>query len=523
MVSKVIAKEVFDSTDLQLLKENIGYKIVCNECRVSNLPENVEIVNADIYRIEGTWEAYRYNDSITKGLLEKSGNDFNIFGYDVSRSISKFAYWTNFKVGSIKYCLNSNFKDVEIEDHTAYFHDGRLKAGIKYFRHVVKNNLKHLKGNGKSIEKAPKAQIGILVNDEFELILYKFVIDGLRNHQLIVFHYGNIDFKNTGINFKDVSLYNLSSIQTSPPQGLININRLKKDELNLANIIYSEWQNIGTELKRYEAILQSGIGKLLINVGENLPLRNLMKVVFGSDVAVYNTMNGMKSGEAHDSDINFDRWFTWDQEMNNLLVAKCRIPQNKLISIGHLSEDHIRHHSFGSSFKLDEEIVRTKKIISVFSVRGNRSEKLDAFRLLYEILEKNEDYFLIVKPHPLEKISDYRYPDSDIHNLIFVGEDLKNHKPSLYDILMMSDLCIVFGSTVALESKWIQTPCITFEYRNESMVHDVDGKDIIHINNVEILKSHILNTKKKDLREAAVDQPFVSDRLVDALLEDLLN
>ena len=208
-------------------------------------------------------------------------------------------------------------------------------------------------------------------------------------------------------------------------------------------------------------------------------------------------MNGLKSGEAHDADINFDKWFVWDKFMRDLLHEKCNLPYSKLIVSGHLSQDLISNYNFKNSFNFDVENLKGKKIISLFSVRGHRKEKIDAFEILYEFIEKNQDFFLLVKTHPLEKASDYILPKPSIKNVFFLPESVKNSKDALYDQLYLTDLSIVFGSTVALESKWMGVPCITYEYKENSFIYNLESEYIEHIRDQNQLFLSLSKTSKK--------------------------
>ena len=61
----------------------------------------------------------------------------------------------------------------------------------------------------------------------------------------------------------------------------------------------------------------------------------------------------------------------------------------------------------------------------------------------------------------------------------------------------MTDLSIVFGSTVALESKWMGVPCITYEYKEKSFVYNLESGDIEHIKDQNQLFLSLSKTSKK--------------------------
>jgi len=513
---KVLAVDVLDGIYLEFIQSKQINKIVCNESKLRQPIDNVEIINAEIYRVEGTWQAYRFNESILNSLWNKASRHLKIDGIDVRPSAAKLMFWTNYRIGAIKHCLETNFKGHEIYDLTSYTYGSKLRGLLKYFKLFYDNNFK---GKTNTIEDNQAfsnsgESIGILVNNDFELLLYQYIIEELKSEKIIVFHYGEIS-KDIKFHIREnITLINLSKISYTPKQSFFIPFNLSKDELYMVNLMYQNWHNLGSEIHRFTYIKSTGIKKILINVGENLPFRNLMKPIFGDDIKVVNTMNGIKAGEAHDADINFDQWYVWDKELKQLLVDKCFIPEEKLIVTGHLAEDHIRYHKFENSIQIDLNIIKEKKVISVFSVRGMRKEKVDLFKLLYELIQKREDVTIIIKPHPLEKMEDYIRPDFETQNVIFIDESLKNSKPALYDLLHISDLSIVFGSTVALECSWIKTPCITFEYKSTSLIHTLESDFIEHISKLSELEEHLKTLKKKKSIQNTGGNDKVSERIV---------
>jgi hypothetical protein len=189
-------------------------------------------------------------------------------------------------------------------------------------------------------------------------------------------------------------------------------------------------------------------------------------------------MNGLKSGESQDANINFDKWFIWGEGMRKLLVEKCGLNSDILLTSGHLMEDEISNYKYQNTF--DYLDLNEKQVISLFSVRGKSEEKLDAFNYFYEFATSNPDVIIIVRPHPNEQEIDMILPNNSLPNVVFLNND-KFNKVTLYDQLKISQLSVCFGSTVALESKWFGVPCITFEMREESLIYLADEKIIFHV------------------------------------------
>ena len=492
--------------------------IICNENNVSIIiPDCIEVINAEIYRVHGTWKVYEYNDAIASNLISNSPNSFKLFGYSLESILSKTIYWNNYRFGALSVAYDLIEAPKKIINKFELIKANWFIECFKLSKYYLKNLIDFLSNKSIVIKKIPRAKIGILVNNEFELKLYFDVIESLKNENLILFHYGNIEESELNAITDRVQKLNLSLINSYTYQPFLMPLIFNSKELFSINLIAKNWNNIATEIQQYIFIKQVGIEKLLINVAENIPVRNLMSQVFNGEIEVYNTMNGLKSGEAHDADVTFDKWFVWDKFMRDLLHEKCKLPYSKLIVSGHLSQDLISNYNFKNTFDFDLDKIKGKKIISIFSVRGYRKEKLDAFDVLYEFLEKNEDFFLFVKPHPLEQVKDYIMPNSKVKNVFFLPEFVKNSKDALYDQLSLTDLSIVFGSTVALESKWMGVPCLSFEYKEQSLIYNLSSNEIIHIKSKNELFEYIKNCITKGISKIEPNQN-VSKIIAESLL-----
>lgn len=476
--------------------------IICNEIiSTKEIPNEIKLINAELYRVQGTWLAYNYNTNVVSKLLSKIGKSFCIDTIRLDKSILKLVYWTNYKIGALQYAKSKLGPISKIVQDVQYFQGNKTKEIVKYLKFLTFHYYKRV-FNKKSIKpKELLGKIGVLLNNEFELKLYSKILLSLNHSETIIFHYGNIEFNKFQV-FSEIKKCDLSKIQNYARHKFANPFILNQEELSILNLVCNQWQNFSNEIAAYKYINNTGISKLLVNVAENLPVRNLMKEVFNENLLVYNTMNGLKSGEAHDKDVYFDKWFVWDIKMKEMMIQKCGLSENLLIVSGHLSEDFISEAKNTNSLKISDEIIKNKIVISIFSVRGKRQEKKDAFEVLYKFLKDNNDYFLIVKPHPLESINDYIFPPFELENMVFVEEKLKNSKIALYDQLLISDISIVFGSTVALESKWLGVPCLSIEYRDESFIYDIDNDEIKHIQSSKKLNEELIKTQKIKTRKS---------------------
>jgi hypothetical protein len=226
----------------------------------------------------------------------------------------------------------------------------------------------------------------------------------------------------------------------------------------------------------------------------------------------------MKAGQAQDTYINFDYWFVWDEKIRQLLIQKNKLPESKLIASGHLMEDKAREHQFHDSLPISKEEIKGKKVISFFSVRGRREEKLEAFDYIYKLAELNKELIFLIRLHPSENAEDIIYPPTDLNNVYTVHYTDENSKITLYDQLLISDLSICFGSTVALESKWFGVPCITYEKRDESLIYLIDDETIFHVKS----KDEFIQKFDDLLSVGKKERPKLM-KVADSILETLLN
>lgn len=92
---------------------------------------------------------------------------------------------------------------------------------------------------------------------------------------------------------------------------------------------------------------------------------------------------------------------------------------------------------------------------------------------------------------------------------------LEKAKNNPNDIISLSDIVVVFGSTVAINSSWINVPCITFEQREESLIYCVDNDKIKHAKSLQEFKNLIEINIKKEKSISAQRLTNVSDFILD--------
>lgn len=517
---KIFAVDVLDAGYLLKAKTLGADTIICNEEAGGIDHSAFRMINAEVYRIQGTWEAYSYNTNVAKRLVSRYRNKLKINAARIDKAIPKLLYWTNHHMGYLHACINhQGWNNYEVKYIQPYFSGRRLREIVKYFYYFFKNNAKWLKEKRHTNATKPinQCQIGILINDEFELGVFEYLIRSLPKEKLVIFYNANINFGKYTFIDESMKKMDLRKVRKYSRQYLMN-PFMAIEELNAFNIIARDWQLISTCIEQYKYIGQSGVSSLLINVGENQPLINLLPEILGDKIKVFNTMNGIKSGEAHDADVNFTKWFVWDEQMKKLLVENCGVNGSMLAVTGHMMQDFVNHYQFRNTANVDLEKLKDRKVISVFSVRGRREEKIELLNYLYDLLKQDSSYFLIIRPHPAETEEDMIFPPMGMDNIHFASYNQDNSKQSLYDQIFLSDIGIVFGSTVAIECKWMNVPVVTFEKREISNVYCADDKNIIHLRNLDNVKTIIKTLEKKGNQHRYHDNLSVATRMINEML-----
>lgn len=518
---KIFAVDLLNAASLSRARSLNADTIICNEKAKGLDHKGFDMVNAEVYRIQGTWKAYDYNKKIAQKLISRYGSKLTISNINIAKAIPKLLYWTNHRVGYLYACIDHlDWKQYEIKYIQPYLPGKRLRETIKYFYYFFSNNYRRLTTKTQiGIPPVGKDRtIGILINDEFELGVFEYIVRAIPKEKLVIFYTADINFSKYPFVDKDTKTINLKHIRKISRQPLLNPFSMDIEELNAFNVIAKDWQFISTRIEQHKHIAQSHISSLLVNVGENRPLINLLPQILGPGVRLYNTMNGIKSGEAHDADVNFTKWFVWDEQMKKLLSENCHLNGSMLAVTGHMMQDFVEHYQFRNTLSANIEKLKGRKVISVFSVRGRREEKVELLNYLYDLLQHDSSYFLIIRPHPAETRAEMILPPDGMDNVLFVNYDQENSKQSLYDQIYLSDIGIVFGSTVAIECKWMGVPVVTFEKREISNVYCADDKNILHIRHLDNVKMIIKALDKKGKQDRYHNSSSVATRMIKEML-----
>ncbi len=466
-----------------------------------NPQEGIQMVNCTTERVPSTWYTWEENERIFS-TFEKKHSCFHVIdGFDFSLAIKKAMFWANMRIGYLEYTRVKYFVDYNIfESSERLFNANMLKTTLKYAKEFL------LQKSKKSFDKENRTKFNwaILIEDTFQINLYKHILYlSLKDITLLLIVINDSvkeELLNMGFQENQIKRINQNHNYKLPFPKL-NLLKIEKNEWFLLDQLCNHWNEINQWYTISQIISNSGVKKFLMNEGENGVKGSVIGEVLNKrGIQTFNTMNGMKSGQAQDAFQSFQYWFVWGIGMKKMLIEKCALPESMLINVGHLMEDEIANYRSQGSF--DSIQHENKKIISLFSVRGKREEKMEAFRFLYDLAEQKSDLVLLIRKHPSEKDEDLILPTKDLPNVYWVEYNQENSKNTLYDQLSISTLSICFGSTVALESKWFGVPCITFEMREESLVYLTDDKHIFHVKEIlefESKMSELLafNSKRK--------------------------
>jgi hypothetical protein len=476
--------------------------------------EGITLLNCTTERVLSTWFTWEEDDKVLTRFKNKFPQFFQWGKYDMTLAFQKALYWSNQKTGFLQYVKNRDYPNVRVLKEEGLFDSNYIKSFIKYSQSII-NQRKQI---DLQINEKKDKKIGIFVKDKFQVSLYKQLINNCKSKENIFFFVNDDDvineIKELGVENKRIVFCDKYFFHKIP---FINWFRLNKDERFILNQIVNNWGEVEKWTGIAKQMVANGITKALINEGENgLFGAAICEVFRNNGVVSYNTMNGMKSGQAQDSYLNFDYWFVWDKQMKNQLQEKNKLPEKMLLVSGHLMEDEVNQYVYHGTF--DKIDLNNKVVISLFSVRGKREEKMDAFQYLYQLAENNPQIQLLIRKHPSEKEEDLLLPSKELENITWVEYNDSNSKETLYDQLSISDLSICFGSTVALESKWFGVPCITFEKREESLIYLTDNEMIFHVKELDqlIQKCNELLVKGK------IEKPKlnkVADYIVETLLQ----
>jgi hypothetical protein len=279
-------------------------------------------------------------------------------------------YWSNFRTSFINFTYEKDFNNKAVYYKEELYQFNKVKVLIKYFKTIINFKNQYKENNN---VKTNDNKVGILITDTFQLSIYKYILLNIVDNDNFVVFVNSNNVKNEvielGINDSNIVVVNIHKKIGKFP--IIDITKLKGTDWYILNQILNEWNHIHQLINECETYIKSGIHKLLINEGENGVVGAIIgEVMNKNNVFTYNTMNGMKSGEAQDAFVSFDYWFVWDNLMKEMLINKNKLPNKMLLVSGHLMEDEVFVYQSNQLKK-----VTNKKVISLFSIMDKIEKK----------------------------------------------------------------------------------------------------------------------------------------------------
>ena len=497
---------VFEKLTKENLKKAIQEKcnvIIYNDFELEEAPDNFQLINAREFHHQGQWLVYQQNATNLRRAFKRFGLKSKLPPVDFFNGLKKLIFFTNDSLGNLEIALQKHTSSKD----TIFFYKGsyvlsKLQYLIRIYWFYISDRLKGkqlVSRAGVIPNKIDGFKVGVYFKDDFEFqCYYDLLLIGAKKEGFVMIGKpgGTYSDKTRSLIEKLGAKFIKPSVHcvTEPYSGFPILKALKcaRGELHALLHIMKNSREIQKEYAFALQLKALNLNALLVNEEENRYTGNLYSnVLKNSGTSIVNTMNGAKAGEPNDSDVDFDHWAIWDSEMKKMLIEKAGIPSEKLKIIGHLLEDNIRNHQFANSIQSKASDLENKKVISVFSVADNRQEKLDCLNLIRKKYLDNSEYMILFRPHPLEKNNPEILELSKHNNFVVIEYNFDNSKTTLYDQLLLTDLAIVFSSTIALEASWIGAPSVTLEYRKESILYFVDGKNIFHISSLTELDEKI--------------------------------
>jgi hypothetical protein len=481
------------------LNEQVALKAQSKKCnkvlyyksdkKLPSNPGDIQFISIDINDRRLIDDIFLANKSKLEKLMENSPSFFEYKGNMLLEAINKEFFWSNWVKGLYDYALKTHVdpSDKIIYDDQLNLTFKKGKSFLKAFYRFIGARLS-LKSHQSGNKLKSTASFGFYITSSFHVLYYSKLINQLGKDNC-VFITNHAEHPEKNIETDGVKVLDT---QVNKPSNRFALsffrNALKYFTIEeflvllsvrgrLIHLIEINNFNFDSTINTFFLIAQetSGFGNLTAQMG-----RKQGKVIV-------NSHNGIKAADAYNRDNDFTIWCVWDDHMKGLLVDKCHIDPGQLKVVGHFMQDHIADYQYQGSFD-DFKNDSGKKVISLFSIPRNLSYKMVVVQTIIDFVENSSNYLLIIRLHPSENIRDWDFvlkKDPGKFKLVIPAK--KAFKAELYEQLSISDLSIVFASTVALESAWFGVPCITFEEGDHSALYCADERIIFHVNEIPSL------------------------------------
>lgn len=501
MNKKYYLKDTVTSKDLKLIgKDNI---LIYNNSSVS-ISDEYQKVNANLYREEGGWFAWRYNEKSIQQYQSKLHSFLEIEKINLKNVAKKYLYWSNARTGNLYAFLEKNQINPREIIHIDSMFAGKVwKKWIQNLSNAL--SFKRNNNPNSQLDFSCKNKIAFYIKDSFELSLYWDIILYLGGKKCFVFTATpdlilETDIKKLQeqwIEFKVVHLSKASKGNMEVPFGKREF-WLIKDLIKKRSAYWNAWYLFLQEFR------DLGIPCLVVNAEENDDTGVLFcRILQPWGIRVVNAMNGTKAGHSSDTGVEFDQWIVWDDTMKKLLIEKAKVPESMLKVVGHFHEDKIIEYTYSGSYNGVLNQNNFERIISVYGVNDNRPEKSYLALWLKKYLKENRNTLVLYRRHPSDKDDLIARQLQELENFYAIDFNLENGNIKLYDQIAIGDVAVCFGSTTALQTNWRGKPAITFEESENSLLHTVDNNLLFHARNIQELEKYLAAALKMECHSRA--------------------
>jgi len=249
--------------------------------------------------------------------------------------------------------------------------------------------------------------------------------------------------------------------------------------------------------------------KAIIAAGEhNMTFRTIMEVAKKNKIKTF----GIQHGIIHsyhmlyyyvEKDKEYSPWpditLLWGKQWQEFLTSVSSYPESATKILGQIRTDIIPVLKNISKNEVLNELDNNKPLIlyiSQSSAQGQEATRKQVTTDFFKLTKKYKDYQFIIKPHPGELDFDYFYriaSEIETNNYKIVTQDL-------YKLLTISDLVIIFTSTVGTEAVYFEKDLIVIDYYDNDLAGYVKDKIAFKASNyeeLELLVGEIIKGNKK--------------------------
>ena len=187
-------------------------------------------------------------------------------------------------------------------------------------------------------------------------------------------------------------------------------------------------------------------------------------------------------------------------EITKDILLKRGYPKNKLISLGNLEFLNFKMMDDNKRNKLIENYGLSKyKIIILFAPPNLKIDKKNKINFNQKILQQlvkdfkdKTDFVVLMKPHPLDSLSEYEKLVENVNNIKIVSGNI-------FELILMSSIVISTYSTSILDAMALQKPVIQITFENENFPLPFDEFNCVlpaNISNLWLKINQLLSDKE---------------------------